>query len=265
MDYNMDNRDKELYQQYLIDKETPEYKEVFEKEDPLVSVVMATYNAGEMLCTHSLRSVLNQTHTNLEIIIIDDGSIDDTEERILAINDPRIYYEKIKHIENMNWFATSVAVINYGISLCKGDYVAHLDDDDWFLPEKIKTLVDFNRTAKAEIVHHPFLMHHPKHETYKRQFFESQHCTCGQITTSSLFYHGWFSKVNMGGENLQEMIMAGDWDKARKILEFGGKSARCPEMLLIKNGHRHCDPLRNRIYRPQYEPPPYRNIKWGED
>lgn len=258
----MNNRDTALFNQYQIDKNTPEYKEVFEKTDPLVSVVIATYNAGEMLVNHSLKSVLNQTHKNLEIIVIDDGSIDATLERVELIKDPRIIFKSIEHQENMNWHATSAAVINYGLSLCNGDYVAHLDDDDWFYPEKIEKLINFNNIAKAEIIHHPFLIHYESFETYKRVLVDSFNVACGHITTSSLFYHGWFSKVLMGGDNLQELETPGDWDKARKILEFGGKSARCPAMLMLKNGHRHCDPLRNRVYRPQPEPPEmWKNIK----
>jgi glycosyltransferase involved in cell wall biosynthesis len=257
----MNNKDKELYELYQKDKLSESYLNVFEKENPLVSVVIATYNAGEMLENYSLKSVLNQTHKNLEIIIIDDGSTDDTEARVLSIKDDRIIYRKLDHTENSNWNSTSVSVINYGMKLCTGDYVCHLDDDDFFLPNKIETLVNFNRTAKAEIVHHPFYIHYPAHELYKRVLMESLSCSCGNVTTSSLFYHGWFSRVMMGDEeNLQALTVPGDWDKARKILEFGGQAARCPDMLLLKNGNIVCNPLRNRVYRPQIEEGEPKNI-----
>lgn len=262
----MNERDAALYQQYIFERQTPDYLNVFEKTDPLVSVLMATYNAAEMLVNHSLKSVLNQTHRNLEIIIIDDGSTDDTVECVKAINDPRIIIETIPHQENMNWFATSVAVINHGLKRCTGDYVSHLDDDDWFYPERIEKLVNFNRTAKAEIIHHPFLIHYESFQTYKRIMVDSNNCASGEVTTSTLFYHGWFSKVPIGDDNPQTLEHGGDWDKARKILEFGGKAARFPEMLMLKNGHRHCDPLRNRVYRPQPEDPEmWANIKnWNK-
>jgi glycosyltransferase involved in cell wall biosynthesis len=248
-----------------IDKDLAEYKDVFTKPNPLVSVIIPTYNAGEMLVNYSLKSVLDQTYKNLEIIVINDGSIDDTVERVSKIRDSRIVFETIEHQENTNWYATSVKVINHGLKLCTGDYVAHLDDDDWFLPEKIQTIIDLNKTARAEIVHHPFLIHYEDFEIYKRVYMESPQCSGGNVTTSSLFYHGWFAQVPFGGDDPQLLQLPGDWDKARKILEFGGKPARCPEMLLLKNGYRHCDPLRNRVYRPQLEPPPYKSIKWSDE
>lgn len=253
--------DTKLFTQYQIDRQTPEYQAVFDKPDPLVSVVIATYNAGEMLVNHSLKSVLNQTHKNLEVIVISDGSDDDTVERMAEITDPRVFFQRLEHHENTNWNAVSVHAITHGLSLCKGDYICHLDDDDWFLPEKIETLVNFNRIARAEVVHHPFLIHYPEYETYKRIFMESLHCSGGNVTTSSLFYHGWFSRVPFGCDDLP---LPGDWNKARKILAFGGTSARCPEMLMLKNGYRECQTFRNRIYRPQLEPGPYQNIKNGE-
>lgn len=239
-----------------------EYNKVFAKENPLVSVVITTYNAGEMLCNYSLPSVLNQTHKNLEIIIINDGSIDDTEERLSKITDSRIIYKKIEHIEPMNWYATGVNAINHGLELCTGNYISHLDDDDWFLPEKIEKLVNFNRNVHADIVHHKFYIHYPHYETYKRVLMESLTCSGGNVTTSSLFYHGWFSRISFGDSSLQ---LPGDWNKAKQILDMGGIPARCPEMLLLKNGYRECTPLRNRLYRPQLEPGIPRNIKNGEE
>lgn len=230
--------------------------------EPLVSVVMATWNAGEMLVNYSLKSVLEQTHKNLEIIIVDDGSIDDTEERVRGVKDSRVIYRKVEHVDPKNWFATSVAAINFGLTLCHGEYVAHLDDDDWYLPERIGKLVNFANESGADIVHHPFLIHYPSFETYKRVYMESLSCSLGNITTSTLFYRGNYTNVSFGDASLE---IPGDWNKAKGILNAGGLPARLPEMLLLKNGHRECVSFRNRAYRPQLEPPPYRNVKNGEE
>ncbi len=97
-------------------------------------------------------------------------------------------------------------------------------------------------------------------------YFESLHCAAGHITTSSLFYHGYFAQIPIGPEDPNLIEEPGDWSRARTILEMGGKSARHPDMLMIKNGHRHCVSGRNRLYRPQVEPGPYKdikNVKWN--
>lgn len=233
-------------------------------DNPLVSVIIATYNAGEMLVNHSLRSVLEQTYKNLEIIVISDGSIDDTEERMSKITDSRVIFRQKEPSNNTNWYSTGTQAMNLGLSLATGDYIAHLDDDDFFLPEKIETLINFNKTIDADIIHHPFLIYYPQFETYKRIYMESLSCTAGNITTSTLFYKGKYKSIPFGGTELQ---IPGDWDKANNILESGGIPARCPDMLLLKNGYRECTTeldlpsSRNRLYRPKWEPPPYKNIK----
>ncbi len=227
-------------------------------ESKLVSVIISTWNAGEMLCNYSLPSVLSQTYKNLEIIIVDDGSTDNTEELVNDIPDSRIIYKKIERGNNTNWYATGTEAINTGLSLATGSFVSHLDDDDFFVENKIETLVEFNKTVDADIIHHPFLIHYPHFETYKRIFMESLTCTAGNITTSSLFYKGKWKSIPFGGSELK---VPGDWGKARDILNNGGISARCPEMLLLKNGYRECSTGRNRLYRPKWEPGPYKNIK----
>lgn len=248
----MSTVDKALYDRYQKEKEEDEYLEVFNKETPKVSVVMSTYNAGEMLVNYSLKSVLDQTYKNLEIIVIGDGCTDDTEERVAKIKDSRLFFKNIQHGEDAakNWYSIGVPAINTGMDLCTGEYVAHLDDDDYFLPEKIETLVNFNKKAKAALVHHPFTIHYPESEKSTLVQIESLVCACGQMTTSSLFYHGWFSKVFMGVSG-KEPTMPGDWNKCQKILDCGGDTARCPEILLIKNETRECKIDRNRVYRPR--------------
>ena len=98
--------------------------------NPLVSVVIPTYNRAHII-KRSIMSVLSQTYGNIEIIVIDDGSTDNTEEVVLGINDDRIrYYKK----EN----GGSSSARNMGISLAKGSYIAFQDSDDIWLPYKLE-------------------------------------------------------------------------------------------------------------------------------
>lgn len=97
---------------------------------PLVSVIMPCHNAAKYL-REALESVLNQSYTNLQIILIDDGSTDETAEIIRTYHDPRIeYYLQ----ENRGQCAAS----NTGIEKAKGDYIKFFDADDVMNPEHIE-------------------------------------------------------------------------------------------------------------------------------
>ncbi len=94
-----------------------------------VSVIIPTYNRSQLLA-EAIRSVLNQTYHDLEIIVVDDNSTDDTEKVIAQIRDPRLLY--IRHEINKGGSAAR----NTGICAATGKFIAFLDDDDEWEPEK---------------------------------------------------------------------------------------------------------------------------------
>ena len=103
----------------------------FMKEVPLVSVIIPTYNRVHLI-GETIQSVIAQSYSNWELIIIDDGSTDDTENRIKKFNDNRIHYHEIAHCGILG------KVRNIGLSRSKGDYIAFLDSDDIWLPHKLE-------------------------------------------------------------------------------------------------------------------------------
>ena len=97
----------------------------------LVSVVIATYNMAGYLPL-AVKSVLDQVYRNIEVIIIDDGSTDGTGEAIrLFLDDPRVRY---MFQENKG----QAAAKNYGVRESRGEYIAFLDADDMWMPEKLE-------------------------------------------------------------------------------------------------------------------------------
>lgn len=102
----------------------------------LISVILPAYNAERYL-SEAIDSVLNQTYTNFELIIINDGSTDKTEEIILSYLDPRIRY--VKNEQNLKLIKT----LNKGIDLAKGKYIARMDADDISLPTRLEKEVEF--------------------------------------------------------------------------------------------------------------------------
>ena len=111
--------------------------------DPLVSVVVTLYNLGWCV-DETLQSVFNQTYRNIEIIVVDDASTDDTQQRIERYAD-RIKY--IRHATNQGLLKNAEAgpARNTGVRAASGDYIAILDGDDLWEPEKIAVQVEAAR------------------------------------------------------------------------------------------------------------------------
>jgi glycosyltransferase involved in cell wall biosynthesis len=100
-------------------------------KSPLISVVLPAYNSSRFL-PQAVNSILNQTFTDFELLIINDGSIDDIDSIVMSFNDNRIIY--IKNDQNCGL----VYSLNKGIQNARGIYVARMDADDIALPERFK-------------------------------------------------------------------------------------------------------------------------------
>ncbi len=105
------------------------------KADKLFSLIIPTYNRADFISVAVL-SALNQTYSNFEIIVIDDGSTDATEQVIGALKHPQLFYYKKQNAER-------AAARNFGIEKAKGDYITFLDSDDFLLPHHFQTALDF--------------------------------------------------------------------------------------------------------------------------
>ena len=97
----------------------------------LVSVVMPSYNTAEYI-REAIQSVLSQTYTDLELIIVDDCSTDNTDEIVSTFKDDRIKY--LKNEKNSG----AAVSRNYALREAKGKWIAFLDSDDIWLPEKLE-------------------------------------------------------------------------------------------------------------------------------
>jgi glycosyltransferase involved in cell wall biosynthesis len=106
-------------------------------KSPLLSVVMPVYNQGNFL-RHSLNSLMRQTFDDYELILIDDGSSDETEQ-ILKEYDSDVRLKVHRFVQNQG----IVACLNYGIAIARGEYIARMDGDDVALPERFATQIIF--------------------------------------------------------------------------------------------------------------------------
>ncbi len=108
---------------------------------PMVSIVIPTYNRSALI-SRAIKSALNQTYRDVEIIVIDDGSSDDTEASLQGYlnrdNGIPVYYRKIPHLGVS-------AARNTGVSMACGTWIAFLDSDDSWMSDKLEKQIKFVR------------------------------------------------------------------------------------------------------------------------
>jgi glycosyltransferase involved in cell wall biosynthesis len=113
---------------------------------PLISVVIPSYNHAHFI-GEALESLLSQSYTSWEALVVDNHSTDDTEQVLKRYNDDRI---KLFKINNEGIIAVSR---NTGIKNAKGEWISFLDSDDWWKPHKLQKIV-FEINEGAEFIYH---------------------------------------------------------------------------------------------------------------
>ena len=113
---------------------------------PLISVVIPTYNRADLI-PNAIQSVLNQTYQNWELIIVDNYSDDGTKEVIDSFKDSRISMLLLPRTGSV------AASRNFGVHHSKGEWIAFLDSDDWWFPEKLNSVRETIQ-SDADLIYH---------------------------------------------------------------------------------------------------------------
>jgi glycosyltransferase involved in cell wall biosynthesis len=106
------------------------------QESPLISVIIPTYNRAGCI-ERAVNSVLAQTYTNLEVIVVDDGSEDNTESVVASMPDGRVRY--VKQDANRG----AAAARNAGVRHAEGELIAFQDSDDYWYPDKLEKQMNY--------------------------------------------------------------------------------------------------------------------------
>lgn len=189
--------------------------------NPLISVIIPTYNCGKYI-REALEGVFNQTYKNYEVLVIDDGSTDNTKEVL------KEYEQKIKYFyqENKGLSITR----NRGIKEAQGELIALLDSDDIWLPEKLELQTDLIlKNDKTGMVFCGCYMVDEigkiirkmpqKKYSCKSKFFDALLITNIVIGSGAtpLVRRQCFEKIGLFDEKLKS---AEDWDMWLRILRF---------------------------------------------
>jgi succinoglycan biosynthesis protein ExoO len=112
---------------------------------PLVSVVIPCYNASRFIKT-AIDSALTQSHEHVEVIVVDDGSSDDSVSVVQSIHDPRV--RLLQNDANLG----AARSRNRALDVAQGEWIALLDGDDWFLPSRLEALLSAAVKHEADFV-----------------------------------------------------------------------------------------------------------------
>lgn len=124
-------------------------------EKPLISVIIATYNASHVL-KYAIKSVLDSTFENFELLVIGDCCTDDTEQCVAEFQDERIQFYNLE--KNSGQQATPN---NFGLEKARGKYIAFLNHDDLYFPDHLSSCLNFIQQTDHQIVCVPYLSIRP--------------------------------------------------------------------------------------------------------
>lgn len=185
----------------------------------MISIIIPTYNRGYII-KDSIKSILNQTYTDFELIIVDDGSTDNTTDVVKSIKDKRIKY--IKYENNKG----ACYARNVGIKAAKGDYITFHDSDDYCFEDRIKLqyeniiknnsdfdFCDFDSYCNNKLVFHSMNKKITKLIKTKGYYYAA--CYQNYIGTPTILVRKEVLKNNLFDENLPRFQ---DYDLVLRIL-----------------------------------------------
>lgn len=149
--------------------------------NPLVSIILPAYNC-EKFIRKTIHSLINQTYSNFELLVINDGSTDATTSIIQSFKDTRI--QLIQNEKNKGLIYT----LNKGIELSKGKYIARIDADDICLPERLQKQVNWlEENTQIAIVATQILLIDEQDEATGNWLLDMQNTTANQIKKAMLW------------------------------------------------------------------------------
>ena len=191
-----------------------------------VSVIIPTYNHAKFLAK-AIKSVLDQTYTNFEIIVIDNHSTDNTNEVVNSFNDARL---KLLKVHNNGVIAISR---NKGILEAKGDWIAFLDSDDFWYPKKLEVSMKFiSDNNQFEVISSNELAVNLKtgdrsilrYGPYENNFYQTLLCNGNRLSTSAILVnHSFLKEKKLLFNESEDYIAVEDYDLWLKLALNGAK------------------------------------------
>ena len=195
---------------------------------PRVSILMPVYKTAPYL-REAMDSMLSQTFTDFELIVLDDCSPDDAEAILDTYSDPRIVrYKGEKNAGLSN-------VLNVGIGMAQGKYIARMDSDDVSLPERLQIQVDYLEThPEADLVSVGMQLFGAREDVWVREFDVEKVKITALFHSPVLHASSVWRKDSFESQGLrfrQERVPAEDYDLWTRALVKGLKLVNLPDVL----------------------------------
>lgn len=201
---------------------------------PVISIVIPTYNRAEDL-KRALNSVITQTFTNWEAIVVDNHSSDNTDEIIKNFYDPRI---KLFKIHNQGIIASSR---NLGIKQSVGEYVAFLDSDDWWTSTKLELSLRYLEDGMDIVYHELFIVKNKNQKFYikktptrnfkNKNVFNELIIHGNGLSNSSVVVRKKYLESIGGLSNEPNLVAMEDYDAWLRIAKLTQKFYKIPKVL----------------------------------
>jgi Glycosyltransferase like family 2 len=214
-------------------RQDPSYERAFVDEEPLVSVIIATYDRGELLVSRAIPSVLAQTYQNFEIVVVGDSAPQDTALHIATLGDERVRYQNLPHRGPYPdrprdlWHVAGVPPRNAAASLARGRWIAPLDDDDAFHEHHIEHLLALAQREQLEVAYGQLRCLMSDGSEFSLGEYPPKY---GQF--------GWQGAIFHAGLRFFEMELAdalffspADWSLCRRMLRAGVRFGMLPELV----------------------------------
>ena len=204
-------------------------------KQPFFSVIIPTYNRGPFL-EKAVLSVLNQTYTDLELIVVDDGSTDGTEKLISSITDTRL-----KYLKQQNYGVSRAR--NRGLEISRGNLAAFLDSDDLWKPEKLRVTAEYIKLFPNINIFHTeetwfrrgeALCQKKKHTKPSGWVYQNALPICCIGMSTSVVKRKVFDEIGVFDETLEACEDYDLWLRATNVFEV----KLIPEALTVKHGGR---------------------------
>ncbi len=216
----------------------PEYARAFEAREPLVSIIIPTYNRAQTILERTLPSVYSQHHARWEVIIVGDAMASLQAQQLAAITDPRVRFVNLKRRGNYpaqrvpRWYVAGIKPVNCGLRIARGDWIVHLDDDDELLPEHISVLLEAARAHRAEWAHGQVVF---RDAGGASTVVGSPVPRLGGIARISSLYHAAL-KTFRYNPRCWRYNYPGDWDLWERFLDMDVRHAHVAQVVAIHHG-----------------------------
>jgi hypothetical protein len=220
-----------------------EYELAFTEPEPLVSFIVPTHTRFEALRDVALPSVLGQTHSNVEALVIGDCAPPETAEAIAAIGDPRVrYYNRTvrgpyPEDKSVRWYMLGSPPYNDALSMLRGRWIGAMADDDAVRPEFAETLLAAAREGRYENCYGRHRVNYSGGDVLELGSFPPKK---GEFVTQAALYHSGlrFFQMSLADPLFQE---PNDWSLCRRMMDAGVRFGMVDAIVCDKHESRYAN------------------------